>query len=1094
MQAKSQKFPKIEPGALVDQVIEASPFRDFLKHSSQATPTSPHVFEHVSEAAQPFIVAMVARYMGKQNHSRNVWIMTPDIKSGEQVHSELSTWDCEPLFLPEVSVPDFEQALADPDALAERLATLQELRRENDDGKACLIVLPGVSFDENVPLPGSLLKNTLKIHTGSKLDIASMSDHLVDAGFEKVSQVFQRGQFAVRGGIFDIFDLHNDSPIRIELFDDEIDSIREFDIDQQTSIQKLDSADLLLNLEDPDEGLPGAGGTLGDYKKSSDCVISIECSPPEANVHILSGSSPLLDGSEENYTGAFYSNPLGTFEAGDFILQQSRHNEFIRQISKWEQEGWQVLLAFHSNGELDRFAELLADAPIDTSFLQHFIGNLNQGFTIPDIRIAVLSDAEIFGRYQHQRARRKFTQDRARSLHLQASQAGEFSIGDLVVHADYGIGCYRGLRKPDASSNKKSSQHQSVKISAEEVLVIEYANEARLYVPLEQAHLVSRYIGSGRKAPPLNRLGDSRWNNTRKKAERSIQDYAAQLLGVHAEREAKQGFPHSPDTKWQWEFENAFIYKETPDQLTAISATKQDMESERPMDRLICGDVGFGKTEVAIRAAFKAVMSGKQVALLVPTTVLAQQHYQNFRERMSDFPITVDLLSRYRSTAQQRVTVKSLHDGSIDIVIGTHRLISKDVTFKNLGLVIIDEEQRFGVKHKERFKEMFRLVDVLTLSATPIPRTLYLSLMGARDMSTIDTPPLNRFPVQTSICPYDEQLIRSAIKRELKRQGQIYFLHNRVKSIEGMRKKIEYLCPSARVAIGHGQMEEGELEGIMKSFIQGEIDVLVCTTIIESGLDIPNANTIIIDRADRFGLADLYQLRGRVGRADHRAYALLLLPRDMVTVGDARKRINAIKQYSSLGAGFKIAMRDLEIRGAGNLLGTRQSGHIAAIGFDLYCQLLKQSVSKMKGETSNVRINVSFHIDFISTSEAQYLQSPENSLPAFVPAAYISDAQLRISAYRQLAEITSLCELQQLEQNWIDRFGNLPAPALHLITCTELRLRAAFFGISALEIRENKLMLTKKGGYLQVHGRFPRLKGKNEGKRLENALELVKTL
>ncbi|MFK5924942.1 MAG: CarD family transcriptional regulator, partial [Verrucomicrobiota bacterium] len=756
MQAKPKKLSKTDPGSLVKQVMTASPFTQQLKLASQASTSAPHVFEHVSEAAQPFLAAISSQYLHQQNPNSNVWIVCKDVKSGESLHSELSTWGCSPFFLPENPTADFADALPDPDALAERLATLQELRRQNENGKSCLVVMPGLSFDEIVPLPDALLKNTFKIKTGDQLDLATISDRLVEAGFEKVSQVFQRGQFAVRGGILDVFDLHNNSPLRIELFDQDIDSIREFDLDQQTSIRKLSSAELLLNLEESEDAPQQGFGSLNDYRQHNDHVISIECDPPESSIHIITGSSNLVDGASEDFTAAFYDNPLGSFEAGDFILQQSRHQEFIKQIGEWKKQGWQVAIAFHSNGELDRFEELLADSSIDTRVLQHFIGNLNQGFTIPDIRLAVLSDAEIFGRYQHQRARRKFTQDRARSLHMQATQPGEFEVNDMVVHADYGIGRYRGLRKAETQTNKYPGRHQTETNTEEEALIIEYANESRLYVPLEQAHLVSRYIGSGRKAPPLNRLGDKRWNTTRKKAERSIRDYAAQLLGVHAEREAKLGFAHSPDSKWQWEFENAFIYKETPDQLTSISATKQDMESQRPMDRLICGDVGFGKTEVAIRAAFKAVMSGKQVALLVPTTVLAQQHYQNFRERMSDFPITVDLLSRYRSAGQQRDTIKSLQQGGVDIVIGTHRLISKDVAFKNLGLVIIDEEQRFGVKHKERFKEMFRLVDVLTLSATPIPRTLYLSLMGARDMSTIDTPPINRFPVQTTICPYDE--------------------------------------------------------------------------------------------------------------------------------------------------------------------------------------------------------------------------------------------------------------------------------------------------------------------------------------------------
>ena len=445
------------------------------------------------------------------------------------------------------------------------------------------------------------------------------------------------------------------------------------------------------------------------------------------------------------------------------------------------------------------------------------------------------------------------------------------------------------------------------------------------------------------------------------------------------------------------------------------------------MDRLICGDVGFGKTEVAIRAAFKAVMEGKQVAVLTPTTVLAQQHFETFRHRMLDYPVRIEMLSRFRSPAEQRKVLEELREGGVDVVVGTHRLISGDVVFKDLGLVVIDEEQRFGVLHKEKFKELFKLVDVLTLSATPIPRTLYLSLVGVKDMSTIETPPLNRLPVETVICGYDERIIRDAINREIERQGQVYFLHNRVMSIQKVRDRIAELCPGARVEFGHGQMDADELEDVMQRFVAGKIDVLVCTTIIESGLDIPNANTIIIDRADRFGLADLYQLRGRVGRAEHKAYAYLLLPREMMTVGAARKRINAIQQYSSLGAGFRIAMRDLEIRGAGSILGTAQSGHIVAVGFDLYCQLLKQAVAQLKGEKLRPRLEVEVRLDFVATKEGEYLAAgPEKLVPAFIPTAYISDAALRIQAYRNLAEITTPEQLQRLRRDWRDRFGKWP--------------------------------------------------------------------
>src|SRR5438874_2238570 len=563
------------------------------------------------------------------------------------------------------------------------------------------------------------------------------------------------------------------------------------------------------------------------------------------------------------------------------------------------------------------------------------------------------------------------------------------------------------------------------------------------------------------------------------------------MLALQAERQTNPGHAFGADTKWQAEFEHSFPYRETPDQRTAIIDTKTDMEQPQPMDRLICGDVGFGKTEVAIRAAFKAVMDGKQVAVLAPTTVLAQQHFETFRQRMLDYPIRIEMLSRFRSPAEQKKVLQLLREGGVDIVIGTHRLISDDVSFRDLGLVVIDEEQRFGVLHKEKFKELFKLVDVLTLSATPIPRTLYLSLVGVKDMSTIETPPQNRLPVETAVCAYDERIIRDAINRELERQGQVFFLHNRVQSIEKVRDRIAELCPNARVEFGHGQMESDQLETVMHRFVSGQIDVLVCTTIIESGLDIPNANTIIIDRADRFGLADLYQLRGRVGRAEHKAYAYLLLPREMMTIGAARKRINAIKQYSSLGAGFRIAMRDLEIRGAGSILGTAQSGHIMAIGFDLYCQLLKQAVAQSKGRKFQPRLDVDLRLDFAATNEAEFAQlGPEKRIPAFVPANYVSDTGLRIKAYREIAQIGTREQFDRVRREWRDRFGKFPAAVDNLFLLAEIKLAAAKAGITRVEARERKLMLTRRGEFILVEGKFPRLVAKPT--HLGEVLELTK--
>jgi transcription-repair coupling factor (superfamily II helicase) len=700
----------------------------------------------------------------------------------------------------------------------------------------------------------------------------------------------------------------------------------------------------------------------------------------------------------------------------------------------------------------------------------------------------------------------------------------ELAEGDLVVHLEHGIGRFLGLTKvgrapppgaPAVSASKmlaSPADKMSTLQEQQEVLAIEFADEAKLYVPLEQAYLVSRYVGAGKKSPPLSSLGDGKWARAKIKAAASIFDYAGKMLAIQAERQMQPGYAFAPDTKWQAEFERSFPFRETPDQMKAIIDTKIDMERPRPMDRLICGDVGFGKTEVAVRGAFKAVMEGKQVAVLAPTTVLAQQHFEVFRQRMLEYPVRIEMLSRFRTHSEQKKVLRLLREGGVDIVIGTHRLISGDVVFKDLGLVVIDEEQRFGVLHKEKFKELFKLVDVLTLSATPIPRTLYLSLVGAKDMSTIETPPLNRLPVETVVSAYDERIIRAAIDRELERQGQVFFLHNRVASIGRVRERIVNLCPQARVEIGHGQMDADELEAVMARFIAGQIDVLVCTTIIESGLDIPNANTIIIDRADQFGLADLYQLRGRVGRAEHKAYAYLLLPREMMTVGAARKRISAIKQYSSLGAGFRIAMRDLEIRGAGSILGTAQSGHIMAVGFDLYCQLLKQAVAQLKGQKPRLRLDVDVRLDFVVTNEAEFIAPPKVTrasgsrargasethtpprIPAFIPVAYVSDPAMRIRSYREIAELTSREQLERLRGEWRDRFGAFPPAVDNLFALVEIKLTAAESGVSRVEVRERKVMLTRHGDFILVAGKFPRLVASKIDQHLPEIVELIKKL
>ncbi len=1019
--------------------------------------------EHVCEGAQAFAAACVVRH----HESRSCWILCADVRRQEEIFNGLINWQVEALFFPEIELPAVKEAVPDPEITAERLEVLQKVA----EGKRTVIVLTESSLQDRVPGAQSLRKQTLILKRNDRLDRDGFCENLVGSGYFKVPQVTVRGQFAVRGGILDIFSWHHSLPVRIELFGDQIDSIREFELDDQTSIQTLDRCEVLVGENE------SVSVDLTDYIRKGDILVGIECEAGNAQIRITSGATG--DKAVEDYRTAFFETGFQGFEAGDFLVEETKRELALRQVRSWIHENWRVVAVCHNEGEIERLQDVLRDNDVDTDLVQFVVGSLNRGFVFPEGKLAILCDAEIFGRYQAPSARRlALRRSRVRGGRVPIDFS-EIADGDLVVHLEHGIARYRGIQKLSRNT------------SEQEVVVLEFDNDARLYVPFEQAFLVSRYVGIGKRFPQLSSLGDSRWGKAKKAAETAVFDYAAKLLDIQAERNLRTSYAHSPDTQWQREFESSFLYKETNDQLRAIHDTKADMESERPMDRLICGDVGFGKTEVAIRAAFKAVINGKQVVMLVPTTVLAQQHFNTFRERMSDYPIRVGMMSRFLSQREQRETVHGVKEGTIDIVIGTHRLITGDIQFKDLGLVVIDEEQRFGVRHKEKFKEQFKLVDVLTLSATPIPRTLYLSLVGAKDMSVIETAPPNRLPVETVICPYDERIVRDAIQRELRRGGQVYFLHNRVESIDRVGERILALCPGARVEIGHGQMDEQELEDVMARFVIGKTDVLVSTTIIESGLDIPNANTIIIDRADRFGLADLYQLRGRVGRAQHKAYAYLLLPREMMTVGSARRRINAIKQYSGLGAGFRIAMRDLEIRGAGNILGTAQSGHIINIGFDLYCQLLHQAVEQLQGKRSRSRVEIAMRLDFVCTNEAEFVSSKNGLEPAFIPADYISQPQSRIQAYKKLAEANAKEALDKLERDWRDQFGPIPNPVLNLLMLSEIKFMAARARVVSIEVRESKVMLVRGGDYLLIGDRFPRLTSGEGQNNLATLLDLL---
>ena len=1022
----------------------------------------PAVAGGVAAPAQPFLAAWLAQSLG-----RPVCVVCPDVKRQEEFFHDLQFWNNEALLVPDLEL-SAAGAAPDPELAAARLGALRELR----NGKFPLVVFTADGLDHAAPSPARLDRETKTLRRGQSLEPGALVAELDKAGFVRAANAAVRGQYAVRGGIVDIYPWQTALPVRLEFFGDELESLRSYDPDSQRSIETLESCEICFGAADAKEQ-----GTARDHLPDSTIYLAIEDAAPEADVRIHSGPV-LADGDEIEIAAG--SHPAGAFAAGDVVLLEQRRRDLFRQISGWQSEGWNVQIVCANEGEATRLRELAAGEVEAPGRLPTMLGTLARGFTLPDAKLALLTDAEIFGRAESLEQRRGGWQRARKALARQSLRFDDFTEEELVVHLDYGIARFRGLQVLPGQEE------------AGEVLVLEFARGSKLYVPLEQGWKVSRYIGVGRKNPALSELGDGRWQKARTRAEKSVLAYAEKLLRVQAEREMEPGVVFPPDNTWQREFEDSFPFDETPDQITAIADTKSDMESARPMDRLICGDVGFGKTEVAIRAAFKAVMGGKQVAFLAPTTVLAQQHWQTLRERMSDYPVTIGLLSRFRTPKQQKQVLAGMKDGTIDIVVGTHRLLGKDVSFKDLGLVVVDEEQRFGVLHKERLKENFRKVDVLTLSATPIPRTLYLSLLGARDMSTIETPPPNRIPVETIICGYDERIIRDAIKREMARGGQVYFLHNRVHSIGNLEEKIKDLVPGARVLVGHGQMPEEELEDVMAKFVRGDADVLLCTTIIESGLDIPNANTIIIDRADRFGLADLYQLRGRVGRSNHKAYAYLLLPRELTgSTGEARQRIAAIRQYSNLGAGFRVAMRDLEIRGAGNILGTEQSGHILAIGFEFYCRLLKAAVARLKGEKAPGRPEVRVEIDFVATDPAA---ADKGRLPAWIPPDYIAEPRERIAAHRELAETETLPALDEIKARWRDRYGRLPEPARNLLKLGAIRLRAAAAGIDLVQTEENVLRLRRGGDFIMLGHRHPRLDSQDPALKLRQILTLLQQL
>jgi len=962
--------------------------------------------------------------------------------------------------------------------VGDRFAVLKSLLDASSAGNPFVVVASPQAVLQKVISPRKLKERLLTMGVGEEIAMEDLLTRLVSLSYERSDLVEQKGSFSARGGIVDIFPITEALPVRLEFFGDTIESMRQFDPVTQRSTASVESVTILpademaLNAENKRDL-----SSILDYFERSVTTLIFDDEPEirrkfdEIRSQIPAGAEEFLTREEHerqvrDWPRIFFNDlplvtaegskarrlhlnvkPLTSLSGVRFVTGdgQEARMELFEAIPGWLKEDRRIYFVCNKAGEEERLRSVLQDRGISiTPQMRFATGRLNSGFFLEDIRTIVVPDKEIFHRYKVRRAPRKFTST------APIRDFEELSRGDYVVHLHHGIGRFLGIvTLKDHDPNR-------------ELLAIEYADEAKLYVPIAQANLVSRYVGPTKRAPPLDVLGGNRWARRKRKVEAALRDYASELLELYAARQSMEGTAFSADTEWQREFEDAFIYEETPDQVKAEEELKQDMESPRPMDRLICGDVGYGKTEVGIRAAFKAVMDNKQVAVLVPTTVLAQQHYHTFSERMADYPINIEVLSRFKKPAEQKRIVEDLKSGKIDIVIGTHRLIQDDVTFKDLGLVIVDEEQRFGVKHKEKLKQLRRLVDVLTMSATPIPRTLYMSLVGARDMSTIDTPPLDRLPVKTFLVEFEAEVIRPAILRELNRDGQVYFLHNRVQTIEKMKEYLEKLVPEATIMAAHGQMDEEELETVMEYFVNGSIDVLVCTTIIESGLDIPNANTIIIDRADAFGLADLYQLRGRVGRWKHQAYAYLTVPRGREILQAARKRLKALLDAQGLGCGFQIAMRDLEIRGAGNILGTEQHGHIAAVGFTLYCHLLKRTIERLKGmpRQGGEEIDVVVKLD----------------IDAYIPAAYITDEKQRVDIYRRMAEALQEDDISDIASEMKDRFGPLPEEVVNLLEVAGLKVWARNQKISRIEVSDGKIIAERAGRKLMIDGRFPRLR------------------
>ncbi|MDP8245359.1 MAG: transcription-repair coupling factor [Candidatus Hinthialibacter antarcticus] len=987
---------------------------------------------------------------------------------------------------PHLEILPYEAQAPELTIRMERLGPIQHLM-ENKNAKASpMVVIAPIAAAMKLAPPMSVYEDQRLLCTvGSELNRDAVAKWLVDQGYEFRDLVAQRGDFSIRGDIIDIYSFSYPEPVRIELWGDEVDSIRLFNVSDQRSMSKLKEAVFYPGAEDPLIRAALSGGVMLEPLPSlfGDDALMVLSDPEEIEKeaenffalvnkryseetagdredHELHLSEEdfhkhqdvLLEPTETLYCHFGFLEQEAEARGGvgltEFTLEPDEghlnlgfgtpeiygeeRKERIQSLMKVCEAGGRVAIVCDNEGQQHRLDEILethlkdANLEAGASVPTTCVGTMHRGFVRHLTQTLVCTDREIFGRY------RRFRTPMREGIALPVTELIDLKPGDYVVHIDHGIGKFVKLLRMEHDGREG------------EYLELEYADGGKLFTPIEQIDRVGRYIGGENVQPTLAKLGTKSWERTKTRAKEAIEDMADELLELYAARQIHTGHSFNKDTTWQHEFEASFLYEETPDQWRAIEEVKRDMEGSEPMDRLICGDVGFGKTEVAIRAAFKALMDGKQVAVLAPTTILCQQHYENFQERYADYPIKVESLSRFNTTGEQKQVVEAMKAGEVDLVVGTHRLLSKDVAFKDLGLVVVDEEQRFGVKHKERLRQIRKLVDTLTLTATPIPRTLYMSMSGIRNMSLMSTPPKNRLPIETYVMEWSMDVVENAILRELSRDGQVYVVHNRIESIYQVANRIHELVPDARICVGHGQMGEHELEDVMHKFIHQEYDILVATTIIENGLDIPNVNTIIINDADHFGLSQLYQLRGRVGRDRHRAYCYLLVPSKKALSSISRRRLLALQEHNQLGSGFHLAMRDMELRGIGNILGRQQHGHIAAIGFDLYSKLLSDTVAMMRGKKG---------------MQSEWETSLEISPKGSIPPGYVESSKQRMSLHQRIAKIKNREEIETLREELTDIYGKPPASVERLFQNLSLRVRAQEAGLDVLQVFRNRAFL-----------------------------------